>query len=194
MQLRLYCSLNLRPMCISIYIYNIYTMGFIRYPINFGIIENTYEFIPRELPIIRLSRPFSNYLSPWSSLNGLGETCKSRARKGFVRNETNIFGGWRGKGVRLVRRRESYDRYKLPWLVSIEGVHPLSGVLRDNLLKEFLRFTSSASVLRDSLSPNGFPCACLLMANEGEERSLRPRKGKKIVNGLARIPFFRSSD
>lgn len=90
---------------------------------------------------------------------------------------------------------ESYDRYKLPWLVSIEGVHPLSGELRDNLLaKEFLRFTSSASVLRDSLSPNGFPCACLLMANEGEERSLRPRKGKKIVNGLARIPFFRSSD
>lgn len=191
MQLRLYCSLNLRSM--YIYIYNIYTMGFIRYPINFGIIENTYEFIPRELPIIRLSRPFSNYLSPWSSLSGLGETCKSRARKGFVRNE--YFRRLKRERCSIGWRRESYDRYKLPWLVSIEGVHPLSGELRDNLLaKEFLRFTSSASVLRDSLSPNGFPCACLLMANEGEERSLRPRKGKKIVNGLARIPFFRSSD
>lgn len=30
----------------DIYIYTRDAMGFIRYPINFGIIENTFEFIP----------------------------------------------------------------------------------------------------------------------------------------------------
>lgn len=124
----------------------------------------------------------------WSSLKqlklgNLGTKVDGSRRKEYFRR-------LRGKGVRFLHGRTramtaiNYRRWSLSKVCTHLAVSCETISWKE--AKEFLRFTSSASVIPFHLTvPMRMP-----VNGEWRGRKVSPTRRGKIVNGLARIPFF----
>lgn len=123
----------------------------------------------------------------------LANLARERRKDGWKRNEY-FWDTLGGKGVRFLngRTRAMTAINYLGWSLSKVCTHLAVSceTISWKPAKEFLRFTSSASVIPFHLTvPMRMP-----VNGEWRGRKVSPTRKGKIVNGLARIPFFCNSD